>query len=130
MKNTDWVRVTPCDSIPLREGRVVSLDGHEIAVFNLGGRFLAIENHCPHRGGPLADGIVTGDKVVCPLHARKVCLKTGSMEAKGVEAQPDASACVQTYPVRIQDGHIDLQVPAWNEIVVPLQAEVCSAEVA
>lgn len=130
MKNTNWVRVTSCDSIPLREGRVVLLEGHEIAVFNLGEKFLAIENHCPHRGGPLADGIVTGDKVVCPLHARKVCLKTGSMESKGIEAAPDASACVQTYPVRMHEGYLDLQLPVWSGTVVPLQAESCSAEVA
>ena len=53
-----WTRVTACDNIPPREGRAVSLAGREIAIFNLGDRFLAVDNQCPHRAGPLADGIV------------------------------------------------------------------------
>lgn len=125
MKTSEWVRVTRCESIPLREGRVVSLHGHEIAVFNLGDRFLALENRCPHRGGPLADGIVTGDKVVCPLHARKVCLTSGKMEASLEEI-----ACVQTFPARILNGHVDLQVPTWKEIPVPITVNDRPAEVA
>ena len=66
------MRVTPCDNIPLREGRAVTLGDREIAIFNLGDRFLATDNRCPHRGGPLCDGIVAGGSVVCPLHAWKV----------------------------------------------------------
>ena len=124
MKTSEWVRVTTCESIPLREGRVVALGGHEIAVFNLGDRFFAVENRCPHRGGPLADGIISGDKVVCPLHARKVCLKTGNMEATLEEL-----SCVRTFPARILEGHIDLQMPAWKGMPVQIQAE-CSREVA
>ncbi len=125
MKSSEWVRVTTCESIPLREGRVVSLHGREIAVFNLGDRFLALENRCPHRGGPLADGIVAGDKVVCPLHARKVCLTSGKMETSLEEL-----ACVQTFPARVLDGHVDLQIPAWNGMPVPITIDACSAEVA
>ena len=49
----------------------------EIAIFNLNGRFLTIENACPHKGGPLCDGIVTGTAVVCPLHGRRFDLETG-----------------------------------------------------
>src|ERR1700687_1010300 len=63
-----WIRITEPENIPLREGRGVEVDGHQIALFNLGDRFLAVENRCPHRGGPLSDGIVAGDVVVCPLH--------------------------------------------------------------
>ena len=74
MNQRQWVRVTPCESIPLREGRAVTLGGRQIAIFNLGDRFLATDNQCPHRGGPLCDGIVAGDSVVCPLHAWKVPL--------------------------------------------------------
>ena len=107
MKTTSWIRLTQCENIPLREGRTVQIDGHEIAVFNLGGRFLATENRCPHRGGPLADGIVSGEKVVCPLHSRKVCLHTGQME--GIAESP---MCARTYPTRIADGHVDLKLPA------------------
>lgn len=125
MMTSEWVRVSTCESIPLREGRVVEFNGHEIAVFNLGDRFLAMENRCPHRGGPLADGIVTGDKVVCPLHARKVCLNTGKIESPIEEL-----SCVKTFPTRILNGHIDLQIPVRNGMPIPITVDTCAGEVA
>jgi nitrite reductase (NADH) small subunit len=101
-----WVRVTACESIPLREGRAVSLGGREIAIFNLGDRFLATDNECPHQGGPLCDGIVAGDSVVCPLHAWKVRLDTGE-----VERPSQRQRCVTTYPTRIEGGIVLLGLP-------------------
>ena len=101
-----WVRVTECANIPLREGRAVSLGGREIAIFNLGDRFLATDNQCPHEGGPLCDGIVAGDSVVCPLHAWKVRLDTGAVE------RPTARhACVRTYDTRVEEGVVLLALP-------------------
>jgi nitrite reductase (NADH) small subunit len=102
-----WVRLAYASDIPLREGRRVRLGSSEIALFNLGGRFAAIENECPHRGGPLADGIVAGTAVVCPLHAWRVCLETGT-----VKGPAGASACLKAYPTRVDDGivWIDLAV--------------------
>jgi nitrite reductase/ring-hydroxylating ferredoxin subunit len=64
-----WIRMTACDNVPPRERRAVMVADREIAIFNLGDRFLAVDNRCPHRGGPLCDGIVAGHAVVCPLHA-------------------------------------------------------------
>ena len=101
-----WVRITTCDNIPLREGRAVMLDGREIALFNLGDRFFATDNQCPHKGGPLCDGIVAGEAVVCPLHAWKVRLDTGQVERPAV-----ASDCVTTYPTRVEDGVVLLGLP-------------------
>jgi phenylpropionate dioxygenase-like ring-hydroxylating dioxygenase large terminal subunit len=66
-----WTRIALSRDIPLREGRAVKVGDREIAIFNLGDRFLAVDNRCPHKGGPLADGIVSGAAVVCPLHAWK-----------------------------------------------------------
>ena len=94
-----WVRIAYCRDIPLREGRAVRVGSSEIAIFNLGDRFLAVENRCPHKGGPLADGIVSGATVVCPLHAWKMSLETG----KGVGG-PSASSCVGTFRTRVEDG--------------------------
>ena len=72
----------------------------QIAIFNVGGRFLAVENRCPHRGGPLAEGIVFGTTVVCPLHD----LQTGTV------ADPSNSLpCVSTFPTRVADGIVELQ---------------------
>ena len=77
-----WIRIAPCDSIPPREGRAAVVGGREIAIFNLGDRFLAVDNRCPHQSGPLCDGIVAGDAVVCPLHAWKVNLETGAVAGR------------------------------------------------
>jgi nitrite reductase (NADH) small subunit len=93
-----WIRVTEAENIPLREGRAVRIGDDEIAIFNLGSRFLACDNACPHRGGPLADGIVSGDTVVCPLHAYKICLDTGNV------SKPDVCVKVDTYDVQVENG--------------------------
>jgi len=99
MSDQVWIRVTRVVNIPEREGRAVRIGARDIAIFNLGDRFLATDNQCPHQGGPLCDGIVTGSSVVCPLHAWKVNLDTGSVE------RPKASSeCVATYPTRVEDG--------------------------
>jgi nitrite reductase [NAD(P)H] small subunit len=101
-----WVRVTRCDSVPLREGRAVALAGREIAIFNLGDRFMAMDNRCPHKGGPLCDGLVAGDSVVCPLHAWKVRLDSGRVE------RPDSGdTCIATYPTRVEEGIVWLELP-------------------
>ena len=103
-----WIRVTTTDGVPPREGRAVQLGDREIALFNLGGQFLAMENRCPHQGGPLCDGIVTGTSVVCPLHAWKVNLASGEVE------RPAAAKdhCVRTYPTRIEGDVVVVGLPA------------------
>ena len=106
---TRWVRITTTDNIPPREGRAVCLGTREIAIFNLGDRFLATDNRCPHKGGPLCDGIVTGASVVCPLHTWKISLETGAVERSGANA--GAGMAINTYPVRVEDGVIALELP-------------------
>ena len=100
MNEHRWIRVTAVDNLPLREGRAVVLGGHELALFNLGSSILATDNRCPHQGGPLCDGIVTGESVVCPLHAWKVNLVSGSVE----RPTHGKDHCVVTYPTRVEDG--------------------------
>ena len=102
-----WVHVTRAENIPLREGRAVKLGGEEIAIFNLGEKFLAVSNRCPHRGGPLADGIVSGQSVVCPLHAWKVCLQSGA-----VERPQDQAACLRSFPVQVVAGIVCVNLSA------------------
>ena len=101
----NWVRVTQAENIPLREGRSVEIAGHDIAIFNLGDRFLAVENRCPHRGGPLADGIVSGRTVVCPLHAWKIDLESGQ-----VTNRPEENPCVKTFTTTVHEGVVMLEV--------------------
>jgi len=106
MSDRRWIRVTAVDNIPPREGRAVLVGDRELALFNLGDRFLATDPQCPHQGGPLCDGIVTGDAVVCPLHAWKIDLATGV-----VERPAGADACVRRYDVRLDDHVILIEVP-------------------
>jgi nitrite reductase (NADH) small subunit len=63
-----FVKVAEVDEIPQGHGKVVEIEGRAIAVFNSGGAFYAIDNTCPHKGGPLGEGVVVGNTVICPWH--------------------------------------------------------------
>ena len=106
MTESRWVAATRCELIPPREGRSVWIGGREIAIFNVGDGFLASDNQCPHKGGPLCDGIVTGRSVVCPLHTWKINLESG-----GVDRPSSAAGCVRTYPVQVEDGIVMVRLP-------------------
>ena len=120
-----WIRTARCEDIPIREGRAVRLGAREIAIFNLGDRFLAVASRCPHMNGPLAEGIISGQSVVCPLHAWKVDLETGAV------ARPaDSLACVETYPVRVESGMVLVKLPPQSSSnVIPRDcgAELCGS---
>ena len=114
-----WTRIASPESIPLHEGRSVIAGGRELAIFNLGTKFAAVDAACPHRGGPLCDGIVTGapslagspvkgHAVVCPLHGWKVDLNTGNV------LKPDVSVKVDTYEVRVKEGVIEVNLPEFD----------------
>jgi nitrite reductase (NADH) small subunit len=66
------------DDVPLGEGRAITLDGRRIAIFRSAAGWFALDAACPHRGGPLADGIVCDRAVICPLHERRYDLATGA----------------------------------------------------
>ena len=93
-----WVKIAPFDEIPKLGSRVVRTKDSEnkdleIGVFRLeDDRIFAINNMCPHKGGPLSQGIVYGDKVACPLHSWKISLVDGKAE------EPDVgeTACFNT----------------------------------
>jgi nitrite reductase (NADH) small subunit len=115
---TEWLRITKCGNIPLREGRAVQVGGREIAIFNLGDRFLAVENRCPHKGGPLSEGIVSGESVICPLHGWKIGLMQGN-----VQRPSEMTACVRTFATRVDAGILLLQVT--SEIAAHFSASAC-----
>ena len=87
----------PLDNVPLGEGRVYQVDGANIAVFRgRSGQWFAVQAQCPHRGGPLVDGLVGGTTLICPLHGWKFELTTGA---------PIFGECgVKTYPVRVDEA--------------------------
>jgi len=84
--------------VPLGEGRAVTVEGRRIAVFNAPTGWFALDHACPHRGGPLADGIVSDSCVTCPLHERRYDLATG-LPSDGGEA-------VVSHEVEIVDGDV------------------------
>ena len=90
------VRVAETGEIPAGEGRVVDAEGRSIAVFNMDGHYYAIDNTCPHRGGPLGEGDLDGPVVSCPWHAWRWDVRTGA----NVNNPAVTVAC---YPVR-EDG--------------------------
>jgi nitrite reductase (NADH) small subunit len=92
------VRVAPLSALPEREGRVVVVGDDTIALFRCDAGLRAVSNSCPHAGGPLADGMVIGDTVTCPLHGRVVKLLTGAVT--------NCQEHVLVYSVEIEDGYV------------------------
>jgi nitrite reductase/ring-hydroxylating ferredoxin subunit len=88
--------VADVSEIPAGRGRVMEVAGRPVAIFNFDGRFLAIDNTCPHRGGPLADGMVSGNIVTCPWHGWQFDCTTG-------KSTRNAAVGVSCYPV-VVDG--------------------------
>jgi nitrite reductase (NADH) small subunit len=72
------VKIGLAADVPLFEGRSVTVDGRRIAVFRLRDGFVAVDGECPHRGGPLSDGLVADGCVTCPLHGWRFDLRSGS----------------------------------------------------
>ncbi|MCR8846438.1 nitrite reductase small subunit NirD [Paenibacillus sp. SC116] len=94
------VFVANFDEMQQRIGREIVVDGIKIAVFRLlDDRVKAIGGVCPHTNGPLAEGIVSGDYVYCPLHDYKVSLLDGTVQ------EPD-DGCVATYDTSIDQGKV------------------------
>jgi nitrite reductase (NADH) small subunit len=86
------------DEIPVGQGRAFVVDGRQIAVFRLrDGSLRAVDAVCPHRGGPLSDGIADGRVVICPLHNYTYSLATG-------EEVANRGAAIQACPVHVDDS--------------------------
>ncbi|MGN6370782.1 MAG: nitrite reductase small subunit NirD [Phycisphaerae bacterium] len=72
------------EEIPVGLGRAFSIDGRSIAVFRTRkGKLLAVDNRCPHKAGPLSEGMLSGDQIVCPLHAFRFDGHTGECDEPG-----------------------------------------------
>ncbi|PLX71075.1 MAG: nitrite reductase (NAD(P)H) small subunit [Azoarcus sp.] len=98
-----WQKLCPLEEIPALGARVVAHADGDIAVFRAeGDSVFAIADACPHKGGPLSQGIVHGQKVTCPLHNWNIELDSGHVCA------PD-EGCVRNYPVRIEAGEVWLE---------------------
>ena len=115
----DWVRVCAVEDIPLLGSRVLKREGgDDIALFRpAAARVFALADRCPHKGGPLSQGIVSGDTVTCPLHGWNIRLDDGQACA------PDVG-CARKYPVQVRDGQVwlSLQPAAQAGVAVATEA--------
>lgn len=99
-KTVPRIKVTTVNELPQKIGKTVKVGSHEIALFHLdNGEIYAIQNRCPHKGGVLAEGIVSGEYVFCPMHDQKISLVDGLVQ------KPD-TGCVDTYRVEIEDENV------------------------
>ena len=99
--------VCTIEELPDGARKIVAVDGIEIGVFNCGGELLAIEDRCSHDDGPLCEGDWDEDlcRVICPRHGSAFDLATGTPRSL------PATEPVATYPVRVVDGSIVLELP-------------------
>lgn len=99
-----WVRVCRLEDIPPLGARVLRREGGDIAVFRTAeNEVFALLDRCPHKGGPLSQGIVHGSKVACPLHGWNIRLEDGCAVA------PD-EGCAEIFSVRVEGGEVFLKV--------------------
>ena len=97
---THWIDIGALEDIPARGARVVKTGLGCVAIFRTGAdEVFALEDRCPHKGGPLSEGIVHGTSVTCPLHNWVFSLETGL-------AQGADEGAVPTYPARVEAGRI------------------------
>ena len=97
--DTPLISLGSVSRIPMGQGRCYVVGTEEIAVFRQrDGRLFATQNRCPHRGGPLSEGVMGGGQVICPLHAHRFNLKDG--------AGTEPGECVKVYGVEERKGEI------------------------
>ena len=105
---SDWIPVMPAESLGDGEHCIVEIDGARIAVFNLSGEFCAIEDVCTHDGSEIAGGCVVDGAIECPRHGARFDLRSGAVLA------PPAYEPVDVFPVRIQDGIVQVRDDRWD----------------
>jgi len=98
-----FIHVADLNDIPPGTAKVVAVQNVEVALFNLEGSIFALDNMCQHAGGPLGEGKIMGDIVVCPWHGYRYHIKTGEY-VKNPEMR------VACYPVKVEDGKVSVAV--------------------
>jgi nitrite reductase (NADH) small subunit len=113
----DWLDIGPITQIEAGTARTLPVEGgEEIAVFHtMRGEFFALVNSCPHKQGPLSQGILHGDVVTCPLHNWNISLHSG-------KALGEDEGCVPTIPLKVDAGRIYLKRSAVLSPRVPVAA--------
>lgn len=101
---SEWQDLCALEDIPLLGSRVVVCAAGDIAVFRTSDdKVFAVHDKCPHKGGPLSQGIVHGSSVTCPMHSWKIDLTTGQAVA------PDVG-CTRKFDVRLEGRRVTLRL--------------------
>ena len=100
----EFVKVAKTENIPAGRAMMVEVNGKEIALFNVGGSFHAIDNTCTHVGGPLCEGEIEGTEVTCPWHGAVFDVMSGQVLG------PPAPESVARYSVRVEGSDIEVEV--------------------
>lgn len=103
-----WVAVARVEDFPPCTVRTLEIDGTPIAVFNLNGRFHAIEDMCSHEAETLSDGEIAGEEIICPRHGARFSILTGQA------LSPPAYEPVATFPVQVEDGMVLVKDDRWD----------------
>lgn len=99
----EFRKVASASEVPPGEMKIVEVDGEEIVVANVGGKFVAFQSECTHRGGPLGEGMLMGDVVECPFHGGQFNVHTGEVVA------PPPSEPIKTYAVQVDGDDVSVE---------------------
>ena len=97
----EFQKVANVSDVPAGTGKKVEAGGKVLALFNVGGAFCAIQEQCPHRGGPLSEGMLQGSHLTCPWHAWTFDVSNGQRVGF-----PDGLGKIQTYKVRVEGNDV------------------------
>jgi nitrite reductase/ring-hydroxylating ferredoxin subunit len=99
-----FVKVARIEDVAPGQAKRVDIAGRSLAIFRLDGRYYAIDDACNHRGGPLSEGEVEGDAVVCPWHGAKFRITTGELLG------PPGRGPVRSYPTRVNGQDVEVEL--------------------
>lgn len=99
-----FVKVARTDDFAPGQAKRIDIAGRSLAIFNLGGCYHAIDDACNHRGGPLSEGQVEDDAVVCPWHGARFRISTGELLG------PPGRGAVRIYPTRVNGQDVEVEL--------------------
>ncbi|WKZ38194.1 MAG: non-heme iron oxygenase ferredoxin subunit [Anaerolineales bacterium] len=102
---TEFLEIAPVSELPNGERLFIDLGDKPIVIFNIAGKYYAIGDVCTHDDGPLGDGMLEGNNIVCPRHGAEFDIRTGQA------VQMPAVVDIPAYPVQVQDGVLFVGVP-------------------
>ena len=103
MAKVKYTKVMKCDDLEIGKSAIILVGDKEIALFNYKGEYYAIDNTCPHKGGPLGEGRIEEGILICPGHEWRFELKTGW-------CPQNPELCTEVYPVKIHEGKVYIRL--------------------